>query len=249
MTDNLRVAEATAILKAARAGGDKPTDFPPSCRPRDAADAYAIQAAMAPSLGPIAAWKVGTHAPGATPMCSPIPAASLLTSPAVMPGPSRYRGLEAEMVFRLNRDLAPGGVSRAEMEAAIASCHLAIEVIECRFAQMDGADPLSVLADLQNHEALVVGEGRADWRAVDFAALPLTLQIDDQQAAKADGRADDLIDLLLWLANTGSAWAGGLKAGQSITTGSWFAKVPAPPEASARISAPGFADVAVRFAT
>lgn len=249
MTDQTRAAEAAAILKAARAGGERPADLPQSCRPRDAADAYAIQAAMAPSLGPIAAWKVGTHAPGATPMCSPIPAASLLTSPAVMPGPSRYRGLEAEMVFRLNRDLAPGGVGRAELEAAVASCHLAVEVIECRFAEMDGADPLSVLADLQNHEALVVGEGRSDWRDVVFRALPLTLEIDGREAAKAQGRSDDLVELLLWLANTGSAWAGGLQAGQSITTGSWFAKVPAPAKASARIFAPGFGDVAVRYAT
>ncbi len=247
MTEHPRAAEAAAILLAARAGGEKPVDFPDSCRPRDVAEAYAIQAAVAPSLGPIAAWKVGTHTPGATPLCSPIPAASLLASPAVMPGPSRYRGLEAEMVFRLDRDLAPGAVSRGDVEAAIASCHLAIEVIECRFAQMDRADPLSVVADLQNHEALVVGAGREDWRAVGFASLPLTLEIDGHQAARADGRADDLIALLLWLANTGSAWAGGLKAGQSITTGSWFAKVSAPARAAARISAPGFGDVGVRF--
>lgn len=153
------------------------------------------------------------------------------------------------MVFRIDRDLAPGAATRAEVEAAIASCHLAIEVIECRFAAMDAADPLSVLADLQNHEALVVGMGRSDWRAVDFATLPLTLQVDGEQAAQTNGRADDLIGLLLWLANTGSVWAGGLKAGQSITTGSWFAKVPAPAKASARVLAPGFDDVAVRFAT
>ncbi len=36
--------------------------------------------------------------------------------------------------------------------------------------------------------------------------------------------AGDMTRLLLWLANTGARWAGGLRAGQVVTTGSWTGK-------------------------
>ena len=44
-----------------------------------------------------------------------------------------------------------------------------------------------------------------------------------------------MLPLITWLANTGATWAGGLKAGQVVTTGSWTGKDFTPPNAKVRM--------------
>ena len=64
----------------------------------------------------------------------------------------------------------------------------------------------------------------------------------------AGNPAGDMIRMLLWLANEGAHWAGGLRAGQVVTTGSWTGKDPVPPGAEARIQFDHAGEAAVRFA-
>jgi 2-keto-4-pentenoate hydratase len=53
--------------------------------------------------------------------------------------------------------------------------------------------------------------------------------------------------LLVWLANQGAHWAGGLRAGQYVTTGSWTAKDVVPPGAEVRIVFDHAGEAAVEF--
>jgi 2-keto-4-pentenoate hydratase len=225
-----RTAEAAQILLAARAGGPHLPDFPESCRPLTRDAAYAIQAAVAPALGPIAGWKVGSPSPDDEPMCSPLPASGILASPARVEGPLSYRGVETEIDFRFGASLPPRDApyGRDEILGAIASCHAAIEIVECRFAEMDGATHLSALGDLQNHHALIVGAANPDWRDIAFDRLTVRVDLGNGETVEKTGSnpAGDPIRLLVWLANIGARWAGGLKAGDIVTTGSWIGKIP-----------------------
>jgi 2-keto-4-pentenoate hydratase len=251
MAHNRRTAEAANILLAARAGGAAPADFPESCRPGNRQDAYAIQAMVAPSLGPIGGWKVGSPSPDAEPMCSPLPRSGILISPATVSGPLRYRGVEAEIDFRIGQALPPRvqPYTRDDLLVAIESCHAAIEMVECRFAEMDGATHLSALADLQNHHALVVGAANAAWGDIPFDWLSVRVEADGRQIAAGTGSnpAGDPVKLLIWLANCGAVWAGGLKAGDIVTTGSWIGKVPVAPHASIVACFEGFPPVEARL--
>ena len=80
-----------------------------------------------------------------------------------------------------------------------------------------------MLADLQVHGGFVYGEAIPNWRSMDFNAEKVTLLVDGVVRVERTGSntSGDLLKLLPWLANEGSARTGGLKRGQWITTGSW----------------------------
>ena len=81
---------------------------------------------------------------------------------------------------------------------------------------------------------------------------PVVVALEDRTLASLAGKkignpAGDMIRMLLWLANEGAHWAGGLHAGQVVTTGSWTGKDPVPPGGEARIRFDHAGEAAVRF--
>lgn len=202
--------------------------------PRDAAAAYATQGAIMARLGPIGGWKVGSPSSTGPFTCAPLPAAH------IMPGPARVpqarcpdRGVEAEIALRMGTSLPPreAPYGRAEVMAAIASAHPAIELLQSRFTDVDRIDPLSNLADSLSHYGLVYGDPITDWQAVDLAAEGVAVVVDGHEVKRRTGNpAGDMLRLVEWLANEGARWAGGLQAGQFVTTGSWTGKDAVPPD-------------------
>jgi 2-keto-4-pentenoate hydratase len=214
---------AADTLLAARKAGSGPM-LPPELRPASAADASEIQRLTIASLGPIGGWKVGAAGPDAPPSCAPMPASGLHTTPAALPGTVfTTRDIESEIAFVLASDLPPRPTpyTRAEIIAAIASCHPGIEVLQSRFADPAAADSLSNLADLIRHGAYVLGVPIPGWQSIDFAAVEVVQTIDGTTLRRRGNPAGDMVRLIAWLANVGAAWAGGLRAGQIVTCGSW----------------------------
>ena len=242
------IAEAASLLRAARANPAQPiASLPETLRPTDRAASYAIQARIAEGVA-IGGWKVGLASPTQC-MCAPMPAAGIHASPATF-GPGRLRGIEAEVAFRVGASLPPRATPyrREEVIAALATAHPVIEVLESAYIDPDLVDPLSNLADSVVHGGFVHGPGRADWHGLDFPTITVTQTIDGSQMQRTGNPAGDMIRLVEWLANEGSVWAGGLKAGQFVTCGSWTGKTLAPPAAYARVSFPGLGEADVRFA-
>lgn len=220
-------------------------------RPRDALEAYAIQHEVAAATGPIGGWKVGAPGPEAQPSCAPMPASGILASPARL-DPALYadRLIESEIAFRLGRDLKPrpAPYTRSEILAAIASCHPGIEVLQTRFADPEAVDPLSALADSILHGAYVVGPAIPGWTGLDFAALTVRQIVDGAVQREGVGNpAGDMIRLVAWLADEGARWAGGLKAGQIVTCGSWTGKAPVAPVALVVTRFEGAPEAELRF--
>jgi 2-keto-4-pentenoate hydratase len=138
----------------------------------------------------------------------------------------RFRGLEAEVAFLLGHDLPARETPYTydEVYAAVASCHPALEVLESGLVDpTDATLRMSKDGDLQMHGGFIFGPAYADWKSVDFSQEHVVLSVDGVVRVEATGSntSGNLLRLLPWLANEGSARTGGLFAGQWITTGSW----------------------------
>ena len=230
---------AALLLSAWRDPTQKILALPSVLAPVDEAMAYAVQRRVSAGLGPIGGWKVGAPGPQGAPACSPLPASGIHPSPGRVAGSSSaLRGVEAEIAFKLGADLPPRAepYGRAEVIAAIAYCLPAIEILDSRFTDPDAQDKLALLADFATHGGFVFGAPAADWQGIDFTRETVRLLVDGQQVKTATANpAGDMIRLVQWLADTGTHWAGGLRAGQYVTCGSWTGKDFVGPSAQVQI--------------
>jgi len=147
-----QVAEAARQLIAAR-GGQPIGELPPGCRPQSDADAYQIQEAVTRQLGEaVGGWKVGAASPTTAAFCAPIFARMIRPSPASLSATElRLIGIEAEIAFRLGRDLPARAApyDRAEVTAG-ASLHPAIEVVDLRYADFAALGRVEVAFSAEN---------------------------------------------------------------------------------------------------
>ena len=218
--------------------------------PQSEAEAYAVQRAVAATLGPIGGWKVGAAGPDAAPTAAPLPVSVIMPAPARLPPDYSDRLVEAEIAFRIAHDLPPRDApyTKDDVLAAIGSCHPVIEVVQWRIKDFRPAPANLKLADSLGHGALVVGEPVPDWHAIDFAALQVTQEIASQASKQGVGNpAGDMIRLITWLANEGAVWAGGLRAGQIVTCGSWTGMTEAAAEAPVIVTFNGLTPVELVF--
>ena len=251
-------AAAHALVEARRTGR-KLASLPAECRPADLAATYAIQDATVNALArsgqeAVGGWKVGAPAPDAEPACAPLPAAGIMASPVVLKSADYgLLGIEAEIGFKLGRDLPPRAApyTRDDVLAAVASLHPVIELVDTRFADMKAQDPLSLLADLQNHGGLIYGPARTHDLAIDQTRQAVVQSFDGKPVVERTGgnSAGDVIRLLVWLANHAAQRCGGLKAGQIVTSGSCTGMMRTTPGSLVRAEFPGLGAVEVRFTT
>ena len=224
------------------------TTLPDALKPADMAAALAVQQKVAASFT-IGGWKVG--APGGVKVCGAMPAATIQPSPAKLSAAQHpLRMVESEVAFRMKADLPPRATpyTKAEIAAAIDTMHPAIEVCESRFVEPKDFDLLANLADTQSHGGFVYGPATKDWLKIDLAAHICRQYVNRALDAERTGYPfGDILDLMLWLANTGSIWAGGLKAGQFVTCGSWSGANRVPAGATVRANFPGLGEAVIEY--
>lgn len=244
---------AELLLAARRDPASRLADLPAALKPADRAAAYAIQHKIAAQLGPIGGWKVSPFgADGTPPMCGALPASGIQPSPATLhPGPQALRIIEAELCARIGTDLPPRATpyTRVEITAAIAAIHPVLEACESRYTEPKAVDILTNIADTQSHGGLIHGPGRTDWQSIDLATVSVEQIVDGQHDAGRTGHpAGDLVAQVMWMANVGAVWAGGLKTGQFVTCGSWSGANRVAPAAKVVLRFSGFDEVVVNYA-
>jgi 2-keto-4-pentenoate hydratase len=220
---------------------------------RDAAQAYEVQRGVWRRLHGAArprAWKVGTPNAQTEPTASPVIA--LHESPCALPGSRFHRiGLEAEVAYRLGRDLPPrdAAYSDEEIADAIVEVVVAIEICDTRLANWATAAELWKLADFQNNGALVAGSGTAHWRAIDFRAQRAELIVDGAPRADVTGAhpLGDPFRLMPWAVAHCAHHFGGLRKGDLVTTGSWGGVHYAAPGCDVHARFEGIGEAAVRI--
>lgn len=190
--------------------------------PVSSADAYAVQGeiwrALVGAQRPHA-WKVGA------PTRETLPSAAAIFPQRIAFSPARFSradffglGVEAEIALCFGRDL-PASATQTEILDAIASVHVAMELVDTRLADSEAAGPLWRLADNLLNGGLVLGDAIANWRDLDFARLRVRVFANGQFVAETVGRPplDDLFYCLPWWLQH----VGGARAGDIVTTGAW----------------------------
>jgi 2-keto-4-pentenoate hydratase len=249
-----RMRQAAEVLLKARRTYEPIDDLPEGLRPNSLEEAYALQDLIAEALGPIGGWKVGALSPEATPKFGPMPLlGGFARSGDVLAADARrMRGIEAEIAFLVGRDLPPRAhpYTREEVADAMASAHPAIELLESAYDDPDKVATLSMVGDLQMNGGFVHGSAVADWREFDFAGESVVVSVDGvvrYEGTASNPAGTDLLRLVTFLANEGSARTGGLRAGQWVTTGSWSGKTCASKGSSAVVRFAHCGEVYIQF--
>lgn len=219
-------AAANAIVEARRSA------HPVAAVPLPDADAsYAVQDEVARVLrwfddeGP-GTWKTGVAPAPLQRAHSRLPAAGIWRSPAVAGSwPFTLRGIEAEVALRIAQDVPATLAARlgdAQAAALVDAMCVSIEIVDSRWTEGTRAPLLDVVADLQSHGALVLG----DW--VPFAPRDWSTQLClvrigqrppvERRGSHALGDPARLLaDWMRHVTRNGHT----LPAGTVVTTGSW----------------------------
>lgn len=224
--------------------------------PRDDADAYAVQRAVADEFGWFAgkptAWKVGSASRTATPNAAPLPARGVHASPATFARGSFNRMLiEGEIAFRLRAPIA-GDVDAddtAAVSAAIGEIVVPIEVVDSRYANHEATSPALRLADQGVHGALVVGSG-VPWRgSLPWDTLVAIVRRNGEIARETRGGhpLGNLLFMLPWLAQHAAQRGLPLAAGDVITAGTWTGVYEAGPGQTIDVEFPDVGRASARF--
>jgi 2-keto-4-pentenoate hydratase len=232
MISDARKAEllpAAEFLLKARSTSTPIVDLPLPMVATSLEEAYFLQDTMARSLQPagITDWKIGAPATDATPIFGPMIRAWVGTDGCTFSDKRyRLRGLEAEISFKIGKDLPPRETpyTREEIIDAIEGCHPAIEELEAGFTVPANIARFTMFSDLQMHGGFIPGPPVANWQKIDFSNESVALAVDGKievVRTASNTAGTDLLRLVIYLANEGSARTGGLKRGGWITTGSW----------------------------
>jgi 2-keto-4-pentenoate hydratase len=220
----------TDLLHQALASGRPIEDVPEALVPSDAAGAYRVQSAFAAKIGPAIGWKVGRRSSDGPITRAPLFAARRFPSGTSFPRDAfRLWRIEAELIFRISRDLGPGRTyTREDIESAVDQVSVAFEIVDSRLAVWPDAPPLLQLADLQAHGAMVIGSGTVPLGGETYKAIPVRVSVDGKVILEQNGgnAAGDLVDLIACLANDLSAAGLGLRAGDLVTTGTFNGMYP-----------------------
>jgi 2-keto-4-pentenoate hydratase len=247
---HFRVDDAARLLVEARRQGRLVEPFMPG--PPRPEDAYAVQDAVARHLGAVAGWKVGAKGPNETPSAAPLLADLIRPSPATWPSDALHMiGIEAEIAFRIGRDIEPRSEPLDEEEVcrAVESVHAAIEIVDTRLMGWADADRLWVLADNQSNGGFVYDPDGIAWRNQDFSDASVCLSINDRTIMERRGGnpSGDPRWLLRWLLGHCVQHRGGLRAGMLVTTGSYTGMTFIDPGASVEATFHGIGTAKVSF--
>lgn len=235
-----RAAEACGLIWRHWQAGTVMPALPDGLRPESRAEGYAVQAHLeGRSAEPLFGWKIAaTSVAGQRHIGVDGPLAGRILAENVhAPGSTlslahnRMRVAELEFAFRFARDLAPRAqpYGEAEVLAAVASLHPAIEVPDSRFEPFETAGTAQLIADAACARDFVLGPAAGcDWRALDLAAYRVlgTLPRSGEHHGIGANVLGDPRIALAWLVNELSAHGITLRAGQVVTTGTCVVPIP-----------------------
>jgi 2-keto-4-pentenoate hydratase len=229
-TRGLPRAEAdglAAVLARARVDGKRLATLAPELQPADSEAAYAAQYATLQQMGAApAGWKIGSKSHDGPIQGAPLPAACVYRGPTTLARDAYAKpALELEIAFAFGRrfEAGSGPYSDETVLEAIATMHATIEVVASRFEAWPNVDKLWQLADLQNHGALIVGEGVAYERGYPFVAPRMQFTFDGANIieGKPANTAGDPRRLLPWLVNHCVSRGVTIEPGAVLTCGSY----------------------------
>lgn len=183
-----------------------------------------IQAEVMRAVGPAGGFKTAYPDGDAAQIMAPIPKKFIRPSPAHYDANEmRLYGIEIEIAFRIDRELPlPEDDDFENRLRAAVSVVPAIEMVDSRLADREGAAGLLKLADNQTGFGLVVGEPISVWSDLDLVAPAVTFTVNGEQLGSTSGTVPGGVSafevLKGMVANIGEH-CGGLAPGHYVTTG------------------------------
>src|ERR1700716_3421236 len=239
MLDKDQIVAASRTLHDHWRAGTKFDGLETSLRPRDRAEGYAIQAAIANySSGKLFGWKIAaTSEAGQKHINVDGPRAGRILAETIIPdggiasmAGNEMRVGEPEFAFRMAKDLPPrpSPYTVQEVLDAVDTLHPAIEIPDSRFQNFVSAGAAQIIADNACAHLFVLGAPTAsNWRVLDLVEGKPVITLRAQQFT-GHGRnvLGDPRLALTWLANELRLLGVTLKAGQVVTTGTCHAPLP-----------------------
>jgi len=239
MLDQDQIAAASGVLHHHWRAGTKIDGLETSLRPRDRAEAYAIQAGIEKySARNLFGWKIAAtseagqkHINVAGPMAGRILAETVIADGGIasMAG-NGMRVAEPEFAFRMAADLSPrpSAYSVREVLDAVDTLHPAIEIPDSRFLDFVSAGAAQIIADNACAHLFVLGAATtATWRSLDLVEEKPVITLRGQQfTGHGKNVLGDPRIALAWLANELCQLGLTLKAGEVVTTGTCHPPLP-----------------------
>jgi 2-keto-4-pentenoate hydratase len=236
MLDENQIVTASRTLHDHWRAGTKLAGLEERLRPRDRAEAYAIQERIEGySNENLFGWKIAAtseagqkHINVDGPMAGRILAETVIVDggTASMAG-NEMRVAEPEFAFRMATDLPPRSTPYTAREVldAVGTLHPAIEIPDSRFADFVSAGAAQIIADNACAHLFVLGAPTAsNWRALDLVEeKPVITRRGQQFIGHGKNVLGDPRVALAWLANELRQLGLTLRAGEVVTTGACHA--------------------------
>ncbi|WP_249265926.1 MULTISPECIES: fumarylacetoacetate hydrolase family protein [unclassified Pseudonocardia] len=242
--DLVRADGTAGALWQAWTTGERLAALPELLRPRTLTEGFAAQRRLSERAGASYGWKLAaTATAGQAHIGVDAPLPGMLferfrhaPGDVVPSGDLHMAVAEAEFAFVL-RSAVDAGASRDELRAAVGAVHCAVELPESRFDDFVAAGAPSLLADAACAGRFVLGPEIPGGAALDLAATPTTLRVDDETATGSGASVlGDPWTALAWLADTLPEHGVRLEAGALVTTGTTTVPVAVHPGATVRAS-------------
>jgi 2-keto-4-pentenoate hydratase len=230
MTSALPRTDVDGLARAlinARVAGERLTTLAPELRPATGEEAFAAQYATLRLMDSApAGWKIGSKSHDGPIQGSPLPAVGVHRGRTTLARNAFAKpGLELEVAFGLGRrfEAGSGPYTDEAVLGAIETVHAAIEIVASRYEDWPQVDKLWQLADLQNHGALIVGEGVAYDSDYPFTSPDLRFTFGGANVVEGApaNPAGDPRRLLTWLVNHCVSRGVTVEPGAVLTCGSY----------------------------
>jgi 2-keto-4-pentenoate hydratase len=239
MLDENQIAAASRTLRDHWRAGTKLAGLEAPLRPRDRAEAYAIQGKIENhSSGRLFGWKIAaTSEAGQKHINVDGPMAGRILPETVIPNGgtasmagNEMRVAEPEFAFRMAADLPPRSspYSVQEVLAAAGTLHPAIEIPDSRFVDFVSAGAAQIIADNACAHLFVLGAPTtSNWRTLDLVEeKPVITLRGKRYTGHGRNVLGDPLIALTWLANELRQLGVTLKAGEVVTTGTCHPPLP-----------------------
>lgn len=256
MTTDFPAADAAKILVARRINGAQAGRLPEKCRPHNLEQALAIQAAVTEQWcdqmdDSIGGWKCLLPPEGKL-VVGPIYTRTIDSVPPVSLWPKGDRArIEPELAFFFGQDLPPRAepYTPAEVDAAIARTHMALELINSRYADPASCEFPEMLADGLVNQGLFIGPQVDSDSARGASSFTVTMTCANGEVIERQGQHPNTHPRapLYWLAEFLRSRGEGIVAGQAVITGSYAGVIEVPLNTDIQINYVGLGSMQVNF--
>ena len=241
MAESFDPDKAARFVLEAHASRAEYRNLPPEIAPRNVAEAYAAQAALArllePSEGRIAGLKIATTTKVMQRLMGiDHPCGGLIFHRRIHRSPAEIRMadhmhvvMESELAVRIGRALPKqaGPHTAASVKPAVAAVMPAFELIEDRNADYKSTKALSMIVDNSWNAGVVLGAETPFNAGDSLAGVHGSVEIDGRRFG--EGKTDDPLGALAWVANLAIEQGRTLESGMVVITGSIIPTFPVDP--------------------